>query len=809
VRIAWWSPLPPQRSGISDYSAMLLPHLRERLDIVAVVGDPVASAVRAPEGVPMVAASAYLAGKAGPCDLDVYQMGNHSLFHAYMHPHVLDRPGMLVLHDLSLLDFYIGLCGGPDSPALLEEARYNDPSVDEVLPTTVIDGRCQLDHMRLQLSRRLVEASLVTVVHSAWAQAEVSHRHPAARVTRIHSPGPLLGVSLGPPRRPRDEVVFGVFGGLARHKRVPVVLEAFARLHRQVPGRVRLLIAGRSESLAVVDAVRQEITALSLEGVVDLVIDLSPEGFERAILGCDVVIGLRGPTVGETSATIMRSLGAGKPVIVSDLPQYREFDRTFCWPIPTDPSEEVAALVELMQDLVADPLRRSSGGTAARHFVASHATPAMVARRYAAVFEKVFENPSGSSRRRRVEVSIPAAQPVAEVNAFGDWTATTGLAEAARRSVTALAASGVCVWLNDRQVPGISRAEERMPARLRELRAGRHGPIDLWYLNVNEFLVVGDAELRPNGSARHVIGHWFWELPAVATTLVPQIARVDELWVGSRFTAAAFRGHTDKPIHVMPVPIETAPDPRLSRADFGLPDAACLFLFHFDATSTPARKNPWAVLRAFGRAFEPSERQDKARLVIKTLNLRRLPELHERLTREIAAVDGILIDENLSRSAMDALISVCDVYASLHRSEGFGMGMAEAMLLGLPVVATGYSGNMEFMTQANSCLTGYRLRPVDEVDLAHHPGLERIYELGQLWAEPDVDHAARWMRWLYENPAARRRIGAAGSATIRRRYSPEAAGAAMAARLAELAEGFAIDGRPGGRGGTDVTPAGA
>jgi len=331
-----------------------------------------------------------------------------------------------------------------------------------------------------------------------------------------------------------------------------------------------------------------------------------------------------------------------------------------------------------------------------------------------------------------------------------------------------------------------------MPATLRHMRTGRRGPIDIWYLNINDFPMVSDAEVRPDGSARYVIGFWFWELPAVATALVPQIARVDELWVGSRFTAAAFRGHTDKPIHVMPVPIETAPNPRLSRADFGLPETGCLFLFHFDATSTPVRKNPWAVLRAFDRAFDSSERRREARLVIKTLHLSKLPEARERLVREVAAIGGILIDEDLSRSAMDALIGLCDVYVSLHRSEGFGMGMAEAMLLGLPVVATGYSGNLEFMTQANSCLTGYQVRPVEEADVAHQPGLQRVYALGQLWADADIDDAARWMRWLYKNPAARRRIGAAASATIRRRYSSQAAGAVMTARLTELSQGLAF-----------------
>ena len=803
MRIAWWSPLPPQRSGISDYSAMLLPHLLEQVDVLAVVGDPVASTVRAPEGVPVVGATEYLNGGAGPCDLDVYQMGNHALFHSYMHQHVVDRPGVLVLHDLSLLDFYVSLCGGLDRVALLEEARYNDPTLGGVIPRTLIGGQYELDRMRVQLSRRLVEASLVTVVHSAWAETEVSHRYPAARVTWLHSPGPLSCTPPGPPRQPGDQVVFGVFGGLAWHKRIPVVLRAFARLQRHYPGRARLLIAGRSENPTVIGALRQQIADLSLGAAVDLVTDLAPDGFEDAIAGCDVVIGLRGPTVGETSATLMRALGAGKPVIVSDLPQYRDLDRTFCWPVPTDPSEEVATLDQLMQELVEDPQRRSAGGDAARRFVASHASPLMVARRYA----ELFEEQMGSSRGQRLVAALPGARPVEEVTVFGDWRATTGLAEAARHSVMALTNTGLRVWLNDRQVPGCLRAERRMPSALRDLPSGRRGPIDIWYLNVNELHVVADAELRPGGSDRYVIGDWFWELPTVATSLVSQIERVDELWVGSRFTAAAFRGHTGKPIRVLPVPIEVAPDPRLCRADFGLPETACLFLFGCDATSSLARKDPWAVIDAFGRAFDHSERSGPARLVLKTLNLRAFPEARERLTREVAAVGGILINESLTRSEMDALTGLCDVYVSLHRAEGFGMGMAEAMLLGLPVVATGYSGNMDFMTQANSCLTGYRLRPVEEADLAHHPGLDRICELGQLWAEPDVDQAARWMRWLYENPAARGRIGAAGSATIRRRYSSEAAGAAMTTRLDELAERLAIDGRHGGRGGTDVTPA--
>jgi glycosyltransferase involved in cell wall biosynthesis len=173
---------------------------------------------------------------------------------------------------------------------------------------------------------------------------------------------------------------------------------------------------------------------------------------------------------------------------------------------------------------------------------------------------------------------------------------------------------------------------------------------------------------------------------------------------------------------------------------------------------------------------------------MKTRHLSRIPSVGaDRLQRELHEVGGSLIDLELSPEGMASLITCSDVYISLHRSEGFGLGIAEAMLLGRPAIATAYSGNMDFMTQYNSCLVGYGIHPVDEFELSYNPGMELVYEPGQLWAEPNVDHATRWMRWLYENPEQRQQIGAAGSATIRAQYSPAAAAAAAAARLEQIA----------------------
>ena len=123
---------------------------------------------------------------------------------------------------------------------------------------------------------------------------------------------------------------------------------------------------------------------------------------------------------------------------------------------------------------------------------------------------------------------------------------------------------------------------------------------------------------------------------------------------------------------------------------------------------------------------------------------------------------------------MNALLGSIDVYASLHRAEGFGLGIAEAMSLGKPVIVTAYSGNMDYTTRTNSCLVGYHLRPIEESDLGMSPHAKVVYEPGLIWAEPNISQAARWMRYLYDHPEERTRIGAAGAATVRNQFNPGA-----------------------------------
>ncbi|MGA3351806.1 MAG: glycosyltransferase [Acidimicrobiales bacterium] len=785
LRIAWWSPLPPQKSGIADYSFDLLSALAPKMVLTAVVRDDVVGLVRAPKAVEVVGATEYLTGLVGKCDLEVYQMGNHLGFHGYMHRAALSSPGLLVLHDLSLFDFYAVACGSVNSAVLLEEVAIDSTSLGAI-PTLLVDGRRVADELAMPLSRRLIEASVVTMVHSATMRDQLAQQYPAKPIRQLNQPVRILQTPEAQRNEPR-EVIFGIFGSLERHKRVPVAVKAFARVNRSYPNRARLVIAGRADNPSVEREVLEIIRSSGMLDAVEVLTDLRLDDLEAEIARCDVAICLRWPTAGEVSAVLMRALGAGKAVIVTDVPQYKDLDPTFAWKVPIEPSQETNELERLMTLVVEQPDLARKAGDAALRFVKAEATVSGVAQRYREVIEECLALAGAAAKRLRPgadgRIDVPG------VNVLADWQATTGLAEAARRSVGALIEAGVSVAAHEVKEKYAPHESERIPSWVEDLPIGRPHDIEICYLNVNELNTITDAELRPPRADNYLIGHWFWELPSLARGFIKEIERIDEIWVGSRFTQEALMGHTDKPVHVMPCVVNAHPLIGATRADFDLPEKACVFLFHFDAASTLARKNPWAVIQAFRKAFPPGERQASAHLVLKTINLSSCPPVAgERLLREMQEAGGTLLDTELSGAAMASLIACSDVYVSLHRSEGFGLGIAEAMLAGRPAIATAYSGNLDFMSHQNSCLVGYRLCPVTRAETQYNPGMEFVYEEGQLWADAHVSQAARWMRFLYENPSERKRIGAAGASTIATYYSSGAAGAVAKARLMQISQ---------------------
>jgi len=247
-----------------------------------------------------------------------------------------------------------------------------------------------------------------------------------------------------------------------------------------------------------------------------------------------------------------------------------------------------------------------------------------------------------------------------------------------------------------------------------------------------------------------IIGVWAWETEDFPPRMHASFKYVDEIWAVSTFVKRSIQAHTSKPVFVFPSPIATPNiiEP-LDRAKFDIPTSKEYNLFIFDYASVFNRKNPLAVVEAHCRAFPM---QNGPLLVIKSTNGDQDAENRERLRFECQSrSDILLIEEYLTRNQVTALINECSIYISLHRSEGYGLTMAEAMALGKPVVATGYSGNLDFMDSENSILVPYKKV---KIGLGSDP-----YDPESLWADPDLHFASIQIKRLHEDENLRKTIG--------------------------------------------------
>jgi glycosyltransferase involved in cell wall biosynthesis len=272
------------------------------------------------------------------------------------------------------------------------------------------------------------------------------------------------------------------------------------------------------------------------------------------------------------------------------------------------------------------------------------------------------------------------------------------------------------------------------------------------------------------------IGVWAWEVDVFPQWMARSAALVDEIWVYSRHAADAIAAAVDVPVRVFspPIPTPAAAD-TVDRAVLGLSDDFT-FLFCFDFGSGFERKNPLAVIEAFRRAFAPGE---GPRLVIKSVRRGAAPHAWARLLTAADDRDDITLRDGYEPAARQrALMAACDCYVSLHRSEGYGLTMAEAMAAGRPVIGTGYSGNLEFMNADNAILVPY--------ELARVPFGCRPYPPTACWAEPDLDAAAHAMRTVASDPRAAAELGSTAQAYIADGFSVDAKVDFVRARLHEL-----------------------
>lgn len=356
---------------------------------------------------------------------------------------------------------------------------------------------------------------------------------------------------------------------------------------------------------------------------------------------------------------------------------------------------------------------------------------------------------------------------------IGSFKGEFGVGQHARIVATSLDSVGATYDLLNTKLGPHLHTNEEFDGRFVEANPN---PINVLCFNVFD---LGDAVQHLGTAAldkKFNISYGYWEFDTLPSAFNKYLKLYDEYWAPTEFIAEAYRRATDRPVFHMPLAVYLPAIPKLGREHFGLPNDAFLFLFHFDGYSYPARKNPHATIRAFKRAFKSSDQN--VALVIKSKNLP--PVEIERLEGMIEDDKRIkLLIKDWTKEEVTALENVCDAYVSLHRSEGFGLGPAEMMVLGKPVIVTNYSGNLDFTKKSNSLLVDCKIVPVNE-------GEYMYYEPGQVWAEPDIDHAAWHMKTVAEDESLRRRIGGAASAFMAEHHSPQACGAAYTRRIDAL-----------------------
>jgi glycosyltransferase involved in cell wall biosynthesis len=283
---------------------------------------------------------------------------------------------------------------------------------------------------------------------------------------------------------------------------------------------------------------------------------------------------------------------------------------------------------------------------------------------------------------------------------------------------------------------------------------------------------------------RYAIGNWYWELSEMPDAWMHEFDLIDEVWAPSNFIKEAISakaGRANVPVIRIPPVVQLSHKASFSRAQFGLPEHCFLFLAMFDARSVLQRKNPLGVLMAFMSAFGRND--STVGLVMKFNNPDNEPDDLTQLRAKAAGYENIFfVNSPLGRAELSSLINACDCFVSLHRSEGFGLGPAEAMSLGKPAIITNWSGTTDYISTDNCVAIDYKL-----VELGQNYG---PYRADQRWAEPNLEQASHWMKKLVEDPELAKEIGARGKHTITTEFSPQVIGPIIQHRLEQIRTGL-------------------
>ncbi|AUN33968.1 glycosyltransferase family 4 protein [Niveispirillum cyanobacteriorum] len=358
------------------------------------------------------------------------------------------------------------------------------------------------------------------------------------------------------------------------------------------------------------------------------------------------------------------------------------------------------------------------------------------------------------------------------VNLVGHARGQFGIGEDVRMAALAMQMAGIPFSIyNVDPSPGVCQADDSVASLINDTLPYRINLLCTTGIEAARLAAVEGTRLF---DGRRTIGYWPWELSSWPEEWRHAYNLVDEVWASSRHTYEAYAKSSPKPVRHMPMAVTTGGSAGMTRLDFGLPEHRFLFIFAFDFLSGMRRKNPQACVQAFRYAFPLGD--EPVGLVIKAMRPAPDNPAWQALVTEAGADPRItIINGTLTRNAVLDLCRVCDCFLSLHRSEGFGRGIAEAMMMGKPAIVTGYSGNLDFTTPGTAALVDHTLCPVAVGD---YPFGE-----GQVWAEPDIAHAAWWMQRLVKDQWLRERLSQQGRLLTEGTYAPDVVGAGYAALL--------------------------
>ena len=315
-----------------------------------------------------------------------------------------------------------------------------------------------------------------------------------------------------------------------------------------------------------------------------------------------------------------------------------------------------------------------------------------------------------------------------------------------------------------------------------DLRAAAHEisypahRVSILHMNPPEMRFLDEMLGRRGRRGRITIGVWHWELPVLPDDWRPALQEVEELWAPSRFVERMLRDAGATDVVFLPHGVTVPEAGAMPRSALGLRDDAYVFFLMYDVASYQERKNPEGAIVAFQRAFRPDS---PVNLIVKLNNVQFRPGPSAELEALTAGWPNIhLLRQKLNRAEVMAVMRACDCFVSLHRSEGFGLGPAEALAIGKPVIATDWSSTTDFVHRDHACPVGYSLVPVGA---SIGP-----YEAWQQWAEPDIDEAADWMRRLVLDPESGRALGRRAAKFMETEFSTQGAGERMQLRLQQL-----------------------